>query len=77
MKIFKIEPREVIDRIYCDVCGECCTDDNCGTESALLSAQWGYMSKKDGDTYSVDLCESCFDTTIGFLKQRKRELHSE
>jgi hypothetical protein len=63
--------------MYCDVCGECCTDETYGTESATLSAQWGYMSKKDGDTYHVDLCESCFDATISFLKQRKKELHSE
>ena len=63
--------------IYCDVCGECCTDDTYGTERATLSAQWGYMSKKDGDTYHVDLCEYCFDATISFLKQRKKELHSE
>ena len=62
---------------YCDVCGECCTDETYGTESATLSAQWGYMSKKDGYTYNVDLCECCFDATISFLKQRKQELHSE
>ena len=53
------------------------TDENFGTESATLSAQWGYLSKKDGDTYNVDLCESCFDATISFLKQRKKDLHSE
>ena len=63
--------------MYCDVCGECCTDETYGTESATLSAQWGYSSNKDGDTYNVDLCESCFDATISFLKQRKKELHSE
>ena len=63
--------------MYCDVCGECCTDEKYGTESATLSAQWGYLSNKDGDTYNVDLCESCFDATISFLKQRKKELHSE
>lgn len=77
MKIFKLEKKEVLDKIYCDVCGECCTDENYGTESATLSVEWGYGSKKDGESYNVDLCEFCFDATISFLKERKKELHSE
>ena len=77
MKIFKLQQKEVLDKVYCDVCGECCTDENFGTESARLSAQWGYSSKKDGESYNVDLCESCFDATISFFKKRKKELHSE
>ena len=77
MKIFKETTVKKISEIYCDVCEECCTDENFGTESASLSAEWGYGSKKDGESYHVDLCESCFDATISFLKQRKKELHSE
>lgn len=72
MKIFKLEPKEVIDKIYCDVCGECCTDENYGTESATLSAQWGYSSKKDGETYQIDLCEDCFDNTVSYLKSIRK-----
>lgn len=71
-KIFKIEPTEVIDKVYCDVCGECCTDENFGTESATLSAKWGYNSKKDGEEYNIDICENCFDITIKFLKKHRK-----
>jgi len=77
MKIFKETTVKKISEIYCDICGECCTEEGYGTESATLSAQWGYSSKKDGESYNVDLCESCFDATISFFKKRKKELHSE
>lgn len=77
MKIFKLEKREVLDKIYCDVCGVCCTDDNFGTETASLTAEWGYRSKKDGKIYQIDICENCFDATIIFFKNRKKDLCSE
>ena len=25
---------------------------------------WGYFSKKDGETHSLDLCEDCYDELI-------------
>ena len=77
MKTFKLQQKEILDRIFCDVCGECCTDDNCGTESATLSAQWGYLSKKDGQTYQIDLCENCFDMTLKFLKEQRKGFNEE
>jgi len=77
MRTYKKVEKESIDQVYCDVCGECCTSAIFGTESALISANWGYSSKKDGQTYKIDLCEDCFDLTIIFLKNRKREINQE
>ncbi len=77
MKTFKTKKCEVIDKFYCDVCGECCTTDNFGTEIASLSANWGYSSKKDGKSYQIDLCENCFDMTLTYLKNKKKEFNQE
>lgn len=76
-KIFKLKPVEVLHEVYCDVCGECCTDEDFGTESATLSAQWGYSSGKDGKEYNIDLCEDCFDMTLRFLKKHRKGFNEE
>lgn len=62
---------EVIDDITCDVCGNSCKDKIDNIESALLSAYWGYSSKKDGHNYEVDLCEKCFDKVLEFIAKIK------
>lgn len=67
MKIFKSKKVKIVDEIICDVCGESCKDDNFGNEHAVIIADWGYSSKKDGEKYSVDLCEKCFEKTLQFL----------
>lgn len=71
MRTYKKEYRKVPDKLFCDVCGTCCSDDNCGDEFALLEALWGYCSKKDGSRYAIHLCENCFDKTITYLKTLK------
>lgn len=62
---------EVIDDVTCDVCGKSCKDHIDNIESALLSAYWGYSSKKDGLNYEVDLCENCFDKVLEFIAKIK------
>jgi hypothetical protein len=71
MKTITEKTIEVVDDVICDVCGNSCKDHMDNMESATLSAYWGYTSKKDGEVYEVDICESCFDKTIKFLSGLK------
>ena len=73
MKTYKQEYKKVEDKVYCDMCGLCCTDDNFGDEYATLEASWGYNSLKDGTKYDIQLCEQCFDETLQFLKNRRKQ----
>lgn len=76
-----------ISEISCDVCGKSCEvyrhvidndlrPDN--SEVALefeymqLSANWGYFSKKDTQTWTAQICESCVDKHLGFIKFNKK-----
>lgn len=68
MRRFPPGIRHASPQIFCDICGEDCRKEY-DTQAAELTATWGYDSKKDGDKYHVDLCETCFDKTIEFLKQ--------
>lgn len=62
---------EFIDDVICDICGKSCKDKLDNFENAELNAYWGYTSKRDGDTYEVDMCEDCFDKTLQFLIKLK------
>lgn len=73
MRTYKKEYREVKDKVYCDMCGLCCTDDNFGDEYANLEADWGYNSSKDGSRFNIQLCEMCFDETLEFIKNSRKE----
>tara|TARA_R110000868_G_C10332837_1_gene714384 strand:- start:76 stop:387 length:312 start_codon:yes stop_codon:yes gene_type:complete len=77
MKIFAERLVEtVVDRV-CDVCKESVMIDVGGNkveEYGELKAQWGYDSKLDGNTYHLDLCESCFKVALFALKDHKRSL---
>lgn len=72
MKTYKKVKKEVVDKTYCDICGSCCTDDNCGDEYATLEALWGYCSSKDTSVYEIHLCENCFDETIQDMKNKRQ-----
>lgn len=75
MKTYRNKLIKSIDSIYCDMCGENCTQEQLGHEYALLEAQWGYNSKQDGKRYDIHLCEQCFmDIVIFIKKQRKTNL---
>lgn len=77
MKIFEERIVEtVVDRV-CDVCKESVmtdVDEGRVEEFGELKAKWGYGSKEDGNTYHLDLCESCFKVAIFALKDHKRSL---
>ena len=53
-------------RIFCNACGkELYMENNILKEDAFeAKKQWGYFSKKDGETHSFDLCEECYDKWI-------------
>lgn len=64
-----------LDDILCDVCGESCKK-TCDFEHATITATWGYDSKKDLTNHEIDLCESCFDKTIEFLKSIRKNIET-
>lgn len=71
MKKTALKTIEVIDDVTCDICNKSCKDHIDNMESASLTAYWGYSSKKDGQNYDLDICESCFDKTLEFLAKLK------
>jgi hypothetical protein len=72
MKTYKTKEIRVIDKIYCDTCGNCCTDDNLCSEYAVLEASWGYNSRKDGERSELHICENCFDDIINWINTRRK-----
>lgn len=70
MKKFIEVTCEKLGDVFCDVCGESCKRE-VDYEYATLKASWGYDSNKDLQIHNIQLCESCFDKTILFLKQIK------
>ena len=68
MRTYKTEPKKVVDKIYCDACGEDCSK-SIDHEYAELTASWGYCSKQDGMQYNIEMCENCFDEVLTFIKQ--------
>jgi len=72
MKVHKKQICRKLDSVFCDVCGkDCKKQDAHNSEHALLSATWGYDSRKDLIRHDVDLCEDCFDRVIDFLKSQR------
>lgn len=75
MKTFKEKITQVVDHIFCDVCGKTCTDDFYNShENATLEAIWGYKSQHDLEKYEIHLCESCFFDVINFMKEQRRKV---
>lgn len=78
MKTFTQTTVKILDRIYCDSCGECCTKDidtiNGEHEYAVIEATWGYLSKRDRTQYNIELCENCFGEVIDFLKKKRKRI---
>lgn len=67
-KVLKDELKDVV----CDVCGKSCMSGTLeafgiGAEFAVLSANWGYGSRKDGDSFRCEMCEDCFDKIVAFV----------
>jgi hypothetical protein len=72
MRTYKKVIKEQVEDIICDICksscmSECSLQDPGMAEYAMLEATWGYCSKKDGDKYSCEMCESCFEKVYSFI----------
>jgi hypothetical protein len=65
MEIFAKQQQEVdvLQDVLCDKCGLSCYQES-GYEYALLMANWGYCSKKDGERHRAQLCEDCYDKIL-------------
>lgn len=74
MRTYKTIKRQVEDKVYCDMCGLNCTDEQLGSEYATLEAMWGYSSHKDGHKYDIQLCESCFDKIVEHIRKNRKKI---
>jgi hypothetical protein len=67
----KVLKDELLD-IVCDICGGSCVPEGSGgagwAEFAVLEANWGYFSRKDGDKLHKEICEKCFDKLVDFME---------
>jgi hypothetical protein len=75
MKLYKKVYVKREDKVYCDVCDKLCTDENFGSEYAVLEALWGYASKSDGKRFDIQICEDCFYEIIEWIKTRRMLNH--
>lgn len=66
MRKYNDENKKDLLEIYCNKCGKKITIDNGIVKEGAFSITygWGYFSKKDGETHSLDLCEDCYDELI-------------
>jgi hypothetical protein len=63
-EVFEQQPivTQVLRDVRCDRCGESCrlgVEPHAQYECAQLSADWGYWSAHDTQSWRADLCESC------------------
>ena len=55
--------------ITCDICGKSCRDSaDMNYECVSFAGSWGYMSHKDTENWSCDICEPCADKTKAFIE---------
>lgn len=58
-------------------CDACRSNSTAGRELqfATLQADWSQGSRHKGETYRLQLCESCFFGTLGYVRQLRRSHH--
>lgn len=72
-KVVEQQLTDVTTDVLCDVCGSSTTrQPNGSPDYASLTANWGYGSPHDGDSYETHLCEPCFFQTLAYLKQQRK-----
>lgn len=73
MEIKETRAVEVVAEVICDGCGQTTTVDkeNGVHEYATLSADWGYYSDHDNESYRYQLCETCFFKVLAYLHEQR------
>lgn len=78
MKKYKKVRKEQLFDVICDICGKGCrtdcsdiSEDASMVEYATLEAVWGYCSKRDGERYTCEMCESCFEKVKAYIDSIK------
>lgn len=71
MKVIgKIEIDSLVD-VVCDVCDKSCkVDDFSNLEYAMLLADWGYGSTRDGEQHEAHFCQECYEHLINHITYR-------
>lgn len=68
MRKIKISQKHVmeIEKIICNQCGKEIPMVNRRLAKGVCSIRqtWGYGADKDGETHSIELCESCYDKWV-------------
>ena len=86
MKKYKTRQTRTLVDICCDVCGKSCKNEHARDydddqelhedgdfEYGTVSATWGYFSRKDGESHSAILCETCFDDVVKHINDLKTQ----
>ena len=66
----ELKEQDVLKDVICDCCGKSCQTDY-GFEYMNLSADWGFMSKKDLEKWEAQVCENCVDEKFDHIKFKK------
>ena len=70
MRKYSDDIKKELAEIYCNKCGKKIITDKGIIKEGVFSITygWGYFSRKDGETHSLDLCEDCYDELIKTFK---------
>lgn len=54
------------DKLICNFCGQVVKADNqtAKQDYVHIKKEWGYFSRKDGQTHQLVICEACYDKLI-------------
>lgn len=70
MRKYKVNIKKTLENIRCNKCGKEIKIENGIPKEGVFHSEysWGFFSNKDGDRYSFDLCENCYDEWIGSFR---------
>ena len=65
----KVIPEQI--DIYCDRCGNCCTDSNCKAQLVIRRKELNFMGEwQDVPNEIFDLCDLCFELFNKFMDNK-------
>ncbi|MEN5242874.1 MULTISPECIES: hypothetical protein [Pseudomonas] len=75
MKITEPMEVEALTDVRCDVCDLSTRLASGDFTYGVLQAHWQQGAMHEGERYEIHLCESCFFSTIAYLKQERRTVN--